>query len=201
VPLTVPSELVRQRPDILAVEAQLHAASAEIGVATAALYPHLTLTGTYGWDNTSPSPLFAGPNAIWLYGAQLAAPLFHGGTLWFKRRSAIDSYQQSFATYRQTVLAALAQVADLLRALEHDAEQVAAQARQEKAAHEALRLTSVNYQSGVASYLEVLISDVQENQAMIASIGGRAQRLQDSVALFVALGGGWWNAKDVILQE
>ena len=201
VPVALPSELVQQRPDILAAEAQLHQASAQIGVATAALYPHLTLTGTYGWSNTSPSPLFAGPNAIWLYGAQLAAPLFHGGALWFKRRSAIDSYEQSFATYRQTVLTGLAQVADLLRALEHDAQQVEAQARQEATAHEALRLTSVNYQSGVANYLEVLISDVQQNQAMIASIGGRAQRLQDSVALFVALGGGWWNAKDEILHE
>jgi outer membrane protein TolC len=113
----------------------------------------------------------------------------------------MDSYDQSFATYRQAVLAGLAQVANALRALEHDAQQVEAQARQEAAAHEALRLTTVNYQSGVANYLEVLISDVQENQAMIASIGGRAQRLQDSVALFVAIGGGWWNAKGEILQE
>ncbi len=201
VPVTLPSELVRQRPDILAAEAQLHEASAQIGVATAALYPHLTLTGTYGWTDTSPSPLFSGPNAIWLYGAQLATPLFHGGSLWFKRRSAIDSYEQSLASYRQTVLSGLAQVADLLRGLEHDAEQVEAAERQEAAAHEGLRLISVNYQSGVANYLEVLISDVQENQAMIASVGGRAQRLQDSVALFVALGGGWWNAKDEILQE
>ena len=201
VPVALPSDLVRQRPDILAAEAQLHQASAQIGVATAALYPQLTLTGAYGWDGRTPSALFSGPNAVWQYGAQLAAPLFHGGALWFKRRSAIDAYEQSLATYHQTVLAGLAQVANVLRALEHDAQQVEAQARQEAAAHEGLRLTAVNYQSGVANYLEVLISDVQENQAMISSIAGRAQRLQDSVALFVALGGGWWNAKDEILHE
>jgi outer membrane protein TolC len=84
----------------------------------------------------NPLGLFSGPKAVWQYGAQLAAPLFHGGSLWFKRRSAMDSYDQSFATYRQAVLAGLAQVANALRALEHDAQQVEAQARQEAEAHE-----------------------------------------------------------------
>ncbi len=193
-PVTLPSELVRQRPDILAAEAQLHSASAQIGVATAAMFPQTTLSGSYGSTSTSTGDLFSGPAAVWSIGADLAAPVFHGGALWFQRRAAIDSYQQSLATYRQTVLSGLAQVADTLRALQHDATQVEAQSRQETAAHESLRLTDVNYRAGVANYLDVLVADVQYNQASIARIGGQAQRLQDTVALLVALGGGWREA-------
>lgn len=200
-PVTLPSELVHQRPDILAAEAQLHRASAEIGVATAAMFPQVTLSGTYGSTGTSITDLFGGPAAAWSIGAGLAAPIFHGGALWFQRRAAVDSYQQSLATYRETVLSGLAQVADTLRALQHDATQVEAQSRQEAAAHEAWRLTDVNYRAGVASYLEVLVANVQYNQASIARIGGQAQRLQDSVALFVALGGGWWDAQEQILRN
>lgn len=199
VPVTLPSELVRQRPDILAAEAQLHSASAQIGVATAAMFPQITLSGSYGSASTSVADLFSGPAAAWAIGAALAAPVFHGGALWFQRRAAIDSYNQSLALYRQTVLVGLAQVADSLRALQHDATQVEAQSRQETAAHEALRLIDVSYRAGLANYLEVLVADAQYNQATIARIGGQAQRLQDTVALFVALGGGWWNAPDRIL--
>jgi len=198
VPVTLPSELVHQRPDILAAEAQLHRASAEIGVATAALFPQINLSGSYGVTSTATAALFTGPAAAWLVGAQLAAPLFHGGELWFKRRAAIDSYQASLESYRQTVLGGLAQAADQLRALEHDATQVAAQTRQEAAARDARGLIQINFRTGVASYLEILIADVQENQATIARIGGQAQRLQDTVALFTALGGGWWGATDAV---
>jgi len=201
VPVTLPSELVRQRPDILAAEAQLHSASAEIGVATAAMFPQLTLSGSYGSTSTSISNLFSGPAAAWAIGAQLAQPIFHGGALWYQRRAAIDSYRQSLAVYRQTVLAGLAQVADALRALEHDATQVEAQSRQEAASRDALGLVDVTYQAGLANYLEVLVADVQYDQATIARIGGQAQRLQDTVALFVALGGGWWDAQDRILRD
>jgi NodT family efflux transporter outer membrane factor (OMF) lipoprotein len=194
IPVTLPSELVHQRPDILAAEAQLHSASAEIGVATAAMFPQIMLSGSYGWTSTTTAALFTGPAAAWLLGAQLAAPVFRGGTLWFKRRAAIDAYEASLASYRQTVLGGLAQVADALQALEHDATQVAAEARQEAAAHDARELIGTNYRAGIANYLELLIADVQENQATIARIGGQAQRLQDTVALFTGLGGGWWNA-------
>jgi len=200
-PVTLPSKLVRQRPDILAAEAQLHSASAEIGVATAAMFPQITLSGSYGSTSTSTADLFSGPAAAWSIGAGLAAPIFHGGALWFRRRAAIDSYQQSLATYRQTVLSGLAQVADALRALQHDATQLNANSRQYDAAQQAWRLTQVNYRAGLVNYLQVLTANTQSEQAEIAVIGSRAQRLQDTVALLVALGGGWGDAQGAVLGE
>ena len=193
-PLSVPSELVRQRPDILTAEAQLHSSSAAIGVATAALFPSFVLTATGGLNNTSTTDLFKlGPSGFWTLGANVTSPLFHGGTLWFQRKAAIAAYEQSLATYRQTVLAGLAQVADALRGLEHDAQAVEAQSEAMTAAVEALRLIQVNYEAGTANYLQVLIADAQYHQARLGYLQAVAQRLQDTVGLFVALGGGWWN--------
>jgi NodT family efflux transporter outer membrane factor (OMF) lipoprotein len=190
-PVTLPSELVRQRPDILAVEAELHSASAEIGVATAALFPSLLLSGTYGTNNTALPDLFTSNSGLWSVGANLSAPLFHGGTLWFQRKAAIEGYQQSLANYRQTVLSAFAQVADTLRALEHDAETLQAQSQALEAAEGALRLVQVNYQAGIVDYVQVLLADGQYHQAKLGYLQALAQRFQDTVALFVALGGGW----------
>jgi NodT family efflux transporter outer membrane factor (OMF) lipoprotein len=192
VPVSLPSELVRQRPDILASEALLHQASAEIGVATAALFPSITLDASLGTSSTTLGGLFGANGTIWSIGAGLAAPLFHGGTLLSKRQAAIDAYDQALASYRQTVLAAFAQVADALRALEHDAEALDAQARSVAEAEEALRLIRANYEAGVASYLQVLVAFGQYHQARVAYVAAKAQRLQDTVALLVALGGGWW---------
>jgi NodT family efflux transporter outer membrane factor (OMF) lipoprotein len=188
-PITLPSELVRQRPDILAAEAQLHSAGAVIGVATAALFPSFTLNGSYGQSSMSINSLFSGN--FWSIGADVSAPLFHGGTLWFKRKAAQEGYQQTLAIYRQTVLAALAQVADALRALEHDAEALQAQSQALETAGEALRLIQANYQAGIANYLQVLTANGQYQQARIGYLQAQAQRLQDTVALFTALGGGW----------
>jgi NodT family efflux transporter outer membrane factor (OMF) lipoprotein len=198
-PITLPSELVRQRPDILAAEAQLHSASADIGVATAALFPSFTLNGTYGLNNTSIEDLFKNMSSFWSLGANLTSPLFHGGTLSAKRRAAIEGYNQSLANYRQTVLSAFAQVADTLRALEHDAETLHAQSQSLSTAEEALRLIQANYQAGIANYLQVLIANSQYHQAKIGYLNALTQRFQDTVALFVALGGGWWDAKEKVL--
>jgi len=197
-PVTLPSELVRQRPDILAAEAELHSASADIGVATAALFPSFTLNGTYGLNNTSLKDLFKSDSSFWSMGANLTALLFHGGTLWFKRKAAIEGYNQSLATYRQTVLSAFAQVADVLRALEHDAETLHSESQALSTAEEALRLIQANYQAGIVNYLQVLIANDQYHQAKIGYLQAVAQRFQDTVALFVALGGGWWNAEEKI---
>jgi len=194
-PVTLPSELVRQRPDILAAEAQLHSASANIGVATAALFPSFTLNGTYGQNGSSISGLFGSQNAFWSVGADLVAPLFEGGTLRFKRKAAIEAYRQTLANYRQTVLGAFAQVADTLRALEHDAELLQAQSQELDTAGEALRLTQINYQAGTVNYLAVLSANNQYFQARIGYLQAIAQRFQDTVALFVVLGGGWQNAQ------
>jgi NodT family efflux transporter outer membrane factor (OMF) lipoprotein len=195
-PLSLPSDLVQQRPDILAAEAQLHGASADIGVATAALFPSFTLNEAYGWESTHIKDLFKKTSSIWNLGADIAAPLFHGGTLTARRRAAIEGYNQSLANYRQTVLSSFAQVADNLRALEHDAEALRAQSEALIAADEALHLIRTNYEAGIANYLQVLIADSQFHQAKIAYLGALAQRFQDTVALFVALGGGWWDAKE-----
>jgi len=194
VPVSLPSKLVRQRPDILIAEAQLHAANALIGVATAAMLPNITLSATAGANNTSLDNLFA-PNGLFgSVGAGLTQPLFHGGTLANQRRAAVSARDQAFATYKQTVLAAFEQVADTLRALEHDAEQLKVAKEAVDAAEEASRLVEANYRSGIANYLQVIIANEQLVQAKITYLQSVAQRLQDTIALYVALGGGWWNA-------
>jgi len=193
IPVTLPSDLVRQRPDILAAEAVLHNSSAQIGVATAALFPSFTLNANYGWNSTALSSLFASNAAFWTMGAALATPVLQGPTLWYQRKAAIDAWQQSAATYRQVVLAALAQVADALDALQHDAQTLRSQSQALRAAAEDARLTGINYQAGTVNYLQVLIANNQYFQAQLGYLQATGQRLQDTAALFVALGGGWWN--------
>jgi NodT family efflux transporter outer membrane factor (OMF) lipoprotein len=197
-PLSLPSELVRQRPDILIAEAQLHGASASIGVATAAQFPSFTLNGTYGQGSSSMNGLFGSNANFWSLGANIAAPLFNGGTLSAKKQSAIDAYQQSLALYRQTVLDSFAQVADTVRALEHDAETMQAESQSVSTSAESLHLTQVNYQAGLINYLQVIAADIQYHQAKLGYLQAQAQRLQDTTALFISLGGGWWNAADVL---
>ena len=128
-PLSLPSSLVRQRPDFLATEAQLHAASAAVGVATAQLYPNITINGALAQDTVSVASLFHGASNIWNVGANLTAPIFHGGALEAERRRAEDEFNQALATWEQTVLQGFAQVADTLDALGHDAELLAAEQR------------------------------------------------------------------------
>lgn len=200
-PITLPSELVRQRPDILAAESQLHSASANIGVATAALFPSVTLDATYGLNNISIENLFKKSSSFWSLGANTSTPLFHGGTLWFQRKAVIEGFNQSLANYRQTVFNAFAQVADTLRALQHDAEAVHAQTQALNAAEGALHLIQTNYQAGLVNYLQILIADGLYYQAKIGYLQALAQRFQDTVALFAALGGGWWNAEEKILRS
>ena len=181
-------------------EAQLHSASAQIGVATAAMFPSFALNANYGLNSTSLSTLFASNAAFWTMGAALATPLIQGPTLWYQRKAAIDAYQQALANYRQTVLAALAQVADALDALQHDAETLRAQSQALNSAAEALHLIQANYQAGTVNYLQVLIADYQYQQAKLGYIQAMGQRLQDTAALFVALGGGWWNTPEDALR-
>ncbi len=167
-PVSLPSDLVRQRPDILSAEAQLHVASAAIGVATAAMFPSFSLSGTYGAAGSSPGNLSAASGRFWSIGPSATVPLFQGGSLWYGRKAAIDAYQASQANYRQTVLAAFAQVADSLQALEHDAESLQAQVEAQRAAGEALNLRQTNYRAGLVAYLDVLAADVQFHEATIA---------------------------------
>ncbi|HKE39283.1 MAG TPA: efflux transporter outer membrane subunit [Casimicrobiaceae bacterium] len=191
-PITLPSELVRQRPDIRASEALLHQASAQIGVATANLYPKITLTGDFGSSTNQFRNFFAGPS-VWSIGAGLLQPLFHGGALEAQRRSAIAAYDAANAQYRETVLQAFQNVADALRALEADARTLSAQAEAESAARQTLDLTTRQFQLGGASYLALLIAQRQYQQAKLALAQAQATRFADTAALFQALGGGWWN--------
>jgi NodT family efflux transporter outer membrane factor (OMF) lipoprotein len=193
-PVSVPSALVRHRPDVMASEATAHAASAAIGVATAAMLPSVTLTGSFERLSNKADVLFPKAGRAWSAGADASAPLFQGGTLWFRRKAALDAYAQATALYRQAVLAAFEQVADALRALDHDASALAAQDEALDAARQALRLTQANYAAGIAGYLDVLNADAQLQQSEIANIQALALRYQDTVALYAALGGGWWNA-------
>ncbi len=195
-PVTLPSELVRQRPDILMAEAVLHAANASIGVATAAMLPNVTLSASYGYNATTPGDLFGPGGSVWNLGAGLTQPVFHGGTLYYQRKAAVEARNQAFADYRETVLSAFAQVADGLRALEHDAEALRAETEAVQAAEGALRLIQANYAAGLANYLQVLIADGQYLQTKVAYVQAVAKRMQDTVALYVALGGGWWNVRD-----
>jgi len=192
-PVSLPSDLARQRPDILSSEAQLHAASANIGVATAAMFPSITLNAAYGGSASSFGQLSAASGQFWSIGPSVSIPLFQGGRLWYGRKAAIDAYQAAQATYRQTVLDGFAQVADALKALEHDAQALQAEVEAQRAAGEALKLLQVDYRAGLVSYLEVWTADVQFQEATIGYLQAVAQRCQDTVALFVALGGGWWN--------
>jgi NodT family efflux transporter outer membrane factor (OMF) lipoprotein len=193
-PVSLPSDLVRHRPDILAAAATAHAASANIGVATAAMLPSVTLSGAAGVASNSAGMLFPSNGKSWNFGADVTAPLFQGGTLWFKRKAAVNDYQQAMALYQETVLTAFEQVADSLRALDHDAQTLIAEHEALADAEQALRLVQANYQAGLATYLDVLVADEQYHQAKIADIQAIAVRYQDTVALFAALGGGWWNA-------
>ncbi len=188
-PLSLPSKLVRQRPDVLAAEAGLHAASASIGVASAAQFPSFTLSASFGQNSTSMNNLLGKNGSFWNIGPDIATPLFNGGTLAARKQGAIDAYRQSQALYRQTVISALSQVADTLKALEHDAQSLQAQASGLQAAEEALHLAKTNYQAGLVNYLQVLNSEIQYRQARVGYLEACAQRLQDTTAYFVALGG------------
>jgi NodT family efflux transporter outer membrane factor (OMF) lipoprotein len=192
-PISLPSALVRQRPDIRASEALLHVASAQIGVATANQYPQLTLSASYGSASTVARDLFSSGTGLWNVGAGLLQPIFNAGALSARRRAAVAAYEQAEAQYRSTVLGAFQNVADSLRALESDAAALKAQAAAEALARESLELTTRQYRLGGVSYLALLDAQRTYQQTRIALVQAQAARYADTAALFQALGGGWWN--------
>ena len=195
-PLSVPTKLVRQRPDVEAAEALLHQASAQIGVATANLFPQLNLSGLIGSESVVAGDLFGTGTATWSAGAALLQPLFHGGELTARRRAAIADFDRAAAQYRETVLSALQDVADTLRALEADARNLRAQAQAEALAADSLEITKKAYRAGGVSYVALLIAQRQYDQARQSRVQAEAARYADSAALLQALGGGWWNRRD-----
>jgi len=195
IPVTLPSILVCQRPDVRASEALVHAASANIGVATANLLPQISITGTYGWTALVPNHLFHPISEVWSYLPSLTQPIFNGGALLARRRAAIDQYQQAWAQYKQTVLTAFQNVADSLRALETDARLLRDQRRAEISASENLNLSKQQYRLGGINYLILLTAQQQYQSTRLAVIQAKAARYSDTVALFQSLGGGWWNKR------
>ncbi len=187
-PLSLPSELARQRPDILAAEALLHAASAQIGVSVAKQYPQINLSATLGGQALTAASLFGSGSLIWGLAGQLVQPVFKPG-LKAEARAAEAGFDAAAANYRETVLQGLRQVADALRALEHDAQTLQAQAAADAAAQESQRLVERQYALGSASYLQLLTAQQQAQQARIGLIAAQAARLTDTAALYQALGG------------
>ncbi len=190
-PLSVPSALVRQRPDILAAEAQLHAASAALGVATAQLYPDITLSASLASAALTPGALFGSSGTVWSVLGGVTAPLFHGGALRAQKREAIEAMHAADATYRQTVLQAFGQVADLLRALGNDARLVAHEQEALDVAHASLELQRTGYAAGKTDVLHLLDAQRGDQQARMGYARALAQRDLDTAQLLVAMGGGW----------
>ncbi|HEY3785293.1 MAG TPA: efflux transporter outer membrane subunit [Steroidobacteraceae bacterium] len=188
-PVSLPSELAHRRPDILATEAQLHAATAAVGVATANLYPHIDLTASTGLQSTVLGHLFDGSSSVYGIAGSLVAPLLDGGTLRAEKRAAVDALKASSAHYEQTVLVAFGQVADSLQALDHDAEQLDAQAHAQSAARENVDLTRRSYNEGNVGVLQVLDAERLYQNARLGYVRAQAQRYLDTVQLFLALGG------------
>jgi NodT family efflux transporter outer membrane factor (OMF) lipoprotein len=196
-PLSLSSRLVAQRPDVLLAEANLHAACAQVGIAVANRLPSLTLTADAGSSAVSGSNLFKAATAFWDVGAGLTQPIFQGGTLMHRERAARAAYEQAEAQYRSTVLTAFQNVADTLHALQQDAEGLKAASDAKSATTTALELTRRQFEAGRVAMSAVLAAELSNQQAVLAFLQAQAARYTDTVALYQALGGGWWNRQDI----
>ena len=192
-PLSLPSALIEQRPDVLQAEANMHAASAQVGVSIANRLPNIQLTGDAGNSSLTLSHVFGAGGGFWDLGAAVTAPVFQGGSLLHQERAAKANYVQATEQYRATVLTAFQNVADTLTALEHDAEGLQAAATAADAAKVTLDLSERQWRAGYASHISLLNAEQAYQQASISLIQAQASRYADTTALFQALGGGWWN--------
>lgn len=196
-PVSLPSQLVEQRPDIRQAEENLHAASALIGVAVANRLPNLTLTADAGTMALDAGKIFAGGAGFWDLSAGLTQPIFQGGALRHKEKAARAAYVQAAEQYRGTVITAFQNVADTLHALQQDADALKAAADAKDAARMTLDLVKRQFQSGYASYIALLNAEQTYQQAVINLVQAQANRYTDTAALFQAAGGGWWNRSDL----
>ena len=196
-PVSLPSKLVAQRPDVLQAEANLHEASAKVGIAIANRLPNILLTANAGSEAAAMNQLFTSGTGFWGLGATVTAPIFEGGALLHKERAAKAAYDQAAEQYRSTVLTAFQNVADTLTALEQDAEALKAAAIAADAAKVTLDLAQRQYQDGYAGNLALLNAEQGYQQARITLVQAQTNRFTDSAALFQALGGGWWHRADL----
>ncbi len=195
-PVSLPSQIVRQRPDILAYEALLHAATANVGIATANLYPQFTLSASYGRSGSDLSKLLTPAGLIWSVAGAIAQPIFEGGTLRAKQRAAKAAMDAAAAQYSSTLNTAFQNVADALVAIEADASALGAQADAERTAAASLAVARSQFAAGAASSLTLLQAQQTYQTARLQLVTAQAARFIDTVALYQALGGGWWNRKD-----
>ena len=196
-PVSLPSQLVAQRPDVLQAEANLHAASAQIGIAIANRLPNIELTANAGSTALAIDKVFTSGTGFWSLGAAVTAPLFQGGTLLHQERAAKAAYEQAAEQYRSTVLTAFQNVADTLTALQQDADGLKAAAMPPNAAKVTLDLSQRQLHDGYAGYLPLLNAEQAWQQARINLVQAQADRYADTAALFQALGGGWWHRADL----
>lgn len=193
-PVSVPSALVRQRPDILAAEALVHAASAQIGIASANLLPDFSITGSYSREGLALGDLTDPMNALWQLGASVSAPLFAGGRLRAQKRAAQQQYVAALADYRATALAAFGEVSNSLRSIESDARALRDQQDAAEQARRNLETVRARVNNGAASHISLYTAEAQYQQTLLDVASARVTRYSDSADLFRALGGGWWNA-------
>jgi NodT family efflux transporter outer membrane factor (OMF) lipoprotein len=197
-PVSLPSQLVDQRPDVRSAEAQLHAASAEIGVAIAAMLPQFTLTANAGTASNLMSQFITTPGTVfWTVAGNVAQTVFDAGTLLHKKRAADAAFDQVAAMYRSTVIAGFQNVADSLHALQSDADTLKAAYAAERAAFRSLEIARRQLQLGAIGYLGLLTAQNTYQTALISLVQAQAARYADTAALFQALGGGWWNRSDI----
>jgi NodT family efflux transporter outer membrane factor (OMF) lipoprotein len=195
-PVSLPGDLVRQRPDIQAAEATLHQAAASVGVSIANMLPQLTLSGQYGGSGSSLSHILS-PDAIaWSVAASVSQKLLDGGSAFHSKEASVATYQQNLATYKGTVISAFQNVADALRAIQYDAKALQAQSVAEQSAKASLTMAQEQYKTGAVTYSTVLNALQTYQNAVISKVKAQAARYSDTVALYQALGGGWWNRQD-----
>jgi NodT family efflux transporter outer membrane factor (OMF) lipoprotein len=196
-PLSLPAKIIEQRPDVRAAEAQLHAANAQIGVAVAAMLPQFSITGNAGGNADQFSWMFRSGGPFWTIVGGVSQPIFEGGTLLHRKRAAEAALKQVAAQYQSTVIAAYQNVADTLHASLSDAEALAADVDAENSAKVTYDLTRRQMEVGYVNYLALLSAETTYNQALLTRVQAQATRYGDTIALFQALGGGWWNRKEL----
>lgn len=194
-PVSLPSKIIEQRPDVRAAEEQLRSANAQVGVAIANMLPQFTITGAIGGTATQFSQLFAHGGTFWTLIGDATQPIFQGGTLWHTKRAADEALRQAAAQYQSTVLTAYQNVADTLHALVSDADALAADAEAARAAKVLLDLTQLRSKNGYVDYPTELAAAIAYQQAVLSLAQAQGTRFGDTAALYQALGGGWWNRK------
>ncbi|MES2193588.1 MAG: efflux transporter outer membrane subunit [Pseudomonadota bacterium] len=195
-PVSLPSQLVRQRPDIRQAEATLHQAAAKVGVNTANLLPQFTLTPSLGTDALSVGQLFTPQSVAWTLAANITQKLWDGGQLYRTKEASVAIFEQDYALYQSTIITSFQNVADALRAVQFDAATLRAQAVAEKSALDSLKMAQEQFKSGAIGYAIIITAQQTYQNAVILRIQAQAMRYSDTVALFQALGGGWWNRMD-----